>query len=184
MKGIIMKKQLTLLVLLLLVFKFSSADISGYGCKIGQDFVYTQYLGKAPAYTGTAPIHYFKSNGPKVPIYWGYGCNDCRGYRCGYINKYSAGSYWDPTIAPYGAMVSFPAEEEFISQGVQCVIAPSLGAAPVATDTYVYYSYNKTNKCGGTPPVNVPLDDHIGYVIAGVSIIGAYRLMRTRMETV
>lgn len=150
-----------ILSFLLIISSTTFADTSGYGCKIGHDYVYTEYLGKAPAYQGQPDIYYFKSNGPVVPLYWGYGCNDCRGYRCGYINVYGATSYYDSTIPPNGGNVSVPAENEFVSQGVQCVIAPYLGAPPVATDTYVYYSYNKTNKCSNNPPTGVPIDDYL-----------------------
>ena len=172
-----------LLILFILLFYISSfADTSGYGCKIGHDYVYTEYLGKASAYQGTPALHYFRNTGPKVPIYWGYGCNDCRGYRCGYINVYGATSYYDPTIPPHGGNVSIPAEEEFISQGVQCVIAPYLGAPPVATDTYVHYRYNQTNKCSTNPPTGVPIDDYL-FIFVPVFLIFCVYSMRNNHLT-
>lgn len=169
-----MRKLLLLLVLVLNVFTVC-ADTSGYGCKINNDYVYTEYLGMAPAYTGTAPIKYYKSNGPKVPIYWGWGCNDCRGYRCGYINVYGATSYYDPEL---GQNVPVPAENEFTYTGESCVIAPSLGAPPVATDSYVHYSYNKTGKCG--PPQNVPLDTEVWMMLAATAMLSAFFLIQKR----
>lgn len=166
-----MKKLSILFVFFLCSFSLF-ADTSGYGCKIGQDYVYTEYLGMADPYGGQPPLIYYKSTGAKVPIYWGWGCNDCRGYRCGYINVYGASSYYDSET---GQNVPFPAEEEFISQNKQCVIAPYLGATPVATDTYVYYSYNKTNKCGGNPN-NVPLDDEVLGIIAASAVLSVFFL--------
>jgi hypothetical protein len=49
-------------------FLLSSSAIatsSGNGCKIGQDYVYTRYLGKASAYVGTPEILYYDSMGLK-----------------------------------------------------------------------------------------------------------------------
>jgi len=165
----------TVLALSQLIFSLNVvADTSGYGCKINNDFVYTKYLGMATPYQGQPAVIYYDSNGPKVPIYWGWGCNDCRGYRCGYINVYGATSYYDPSIPPYGGMVNVPAENEFTFQNKPCAIAPSLNSQPVATDSYVYYSYNKTNKCGGTPPTNVPIDDHLWVLVMLTGMIGVY----------
>lgn len=157
------------------------ATSSGNGCKIGENYVYTRYLGKASAYTGTPEILYYDSNGPKIPIYWGYGCNDCRGYRCGYINMYGASSYHDPTIPPNGANVYIPAEQEMTSLGVQCVIAPALGATPVSTDTHVSYTYNKTDKCN-IPQTNVPLDTHVYVMITVTGLAGVYFLRRIQFD--
>jgi|GEM_PF-1641251 len=165
-------RKLPILFILLLHSLSLLADTSGYGCKIGQDYVYTEYLGMAPAYTGTAPIKYYKSTGARVPIYWGWGCNDCRGYRCGYINVYGATSYYDPDT---GQNVPVEAENEFTYQGENCVIAPSLGATPVATDSYVYYSYNKTGKCGGNQN-NVPLDDEVWVMLIATALLAVFFL--------
>ena len=151
------------------------ATSSGNGCKIGQDYVYTRYLGKTSAYVGTPEILYYDSNGPKIPIYWGYGCNDCRGYRCGYINMYGATSYYDPTIPPHGGTVYVSAEQEMTSLGVQCVIAPSLGASPIRTDTHVFYTYNKTDKCD-IPQTNVPFDSHVWIMLLITGLVGVYFL--------
>lgn len=157
-----------LLILLFLSFFTSTAfaDISGTGCKIGEGYIYTDYLGMAPAYTGTAPIRYYKSNGNKIPFYWGYGQNMHRGYRCGYINVYGASSYYDTET---GQTVPIPAENEFSYLGPQCVIAPSLGATPVQTDSYVSYSYMKTSKCS---PVATPIDDQAWYPLLAIAIVG------------
>lgn len=166
-------RKLPILFLLLLLSKFTFADVSGEGCKIGEGFIYTQYLGSTPAYTGTPPIRYFNSNGPKIPFYWGYGQNLHRGYRCGYINVYPASSYYDQES---GTNIPIEAENEFTYLGSQCVIAPTLGATPVATDSFVSYSYMKTNKCAVTPPENVPLDDYIGVILFASALTGAYFL--------
>jgi len=157
-----------LLILLILLFStnLTFADVSGNGCKIGEGYIYTQYLGMASAYTGTPPIRYYNSNGPKIPFYWGYGQNLHRGYRCGYINVYGASSYYD---AETGQNVQIPAENEFNYLGSQCVIAPTLGATPVSTDSYVSYSYMKTNKCMVVP---TPLDDYAWFILIGTAILG------------
>ncbi|MEJ5992815.1 hypothetical protein WG904_00195 [Pedobacter sp. Du54] len=160
-----MKKLLVLLILTCCT-TLAIADISGNGCKIGHDYVYTQYLGTAPAYNGTPPIIYYKSNGPKIPIYWGYGFNEHQGYRCGYINVYGASSYYDYEKKQN---VPIPAENEFNYLGKQCVIAPYLGAPPVATDSYVSYSYMKTDKCN---PVPTPLDNYTWFILIGTAILG------------
>ncbi|RZK48306.1 MAG: hypothetical protein EOO99_10475 [Pedobacter sp.] len=161
-------------LLLFFVFILSStwlfAQNSGIACKIGHDFIYTEYLGKASAYTGTAPIHYFRSTGNKIPFYWGYGYNQHQGYKCGFINMYPASSYWNGS-----QNIPIEAEQEFIATNQQCVIAPYLGAPPVATDTYGSYSYNKTGKCGGGN-TNVPLDDYIPFLLIGVGFVGFYFL--------
>lgn len=169
-------KKLLLLLLFLQTSSFILADVSGEGCKIGQGFIYTQYLGSAPAYTGTAPIRYYNSNGPKIPFYWGYGEHLHRGYRCGYINVYPASSYYDSET---GQTVQIPAENEFSFKGPQCVIAPTLGATPVATDSYVSYSYMKTNKCTVAPPENIPLDDYVGLIMITVALAGAFFIRRS-----
>ncbi len=166
-------KKLFLILSFLFSFIFVQAQNSGFGCKIGHEYLYTDYLGKAPAYVGTAPIHYFRSNGNRIPFYWGYGFNQHQGYRCGYINVYPSSSYYDYKT---GKNIQIPSEQEFTSLGEQCVIAPSLGAPPVATDTYGRYSYNKTNKCGGDSETNVPLDDYIPILLLGVGFIGYYFL--------
>lgn len=163
-------RKLFLLLFLLFTKSFAFADISGNGCKIGQDYVYTEYLGMAPAYTGTAPIRYYKSTGAKIPIYWGYGFNQHQGYRCGYINVYGASSYYDYTTKKN---IPIPAENEFTRLGSQCVIAPFLGAPPVATDSYVSYSYMKTSYCA---PVPTPLDTNVWVILIGSSVLGAFFL--------
>lgn len=165
-------KKLFFLILIILATTQAFADVSGTGCKIGENYVYTEYLGMAPAYTGTAPIRYYKSTGARIPIYWGYGQNLHRGYRCGYINEYGSSSYYDPET---GQTVPIPAEDEFSYLGSQCVIAPSLGATPVATDSYVSYSYMKTSKCTTTP---VPLDDNVWFVLVGSGLLGAFAVRK------
>ena len=163
-------------LLILLLFLFTStlvfADVSGTGCKIGEGYIYTDYLGSAPAYTGTAPIRYYNSNGAKIPFYWGNGGNLHRGYRCGYINVYGYSTYYDPEI---GQHVPIPAESEFSFLGPQCVIAPTLGATPITTDSYVSYTYMKTDKCY-TPPQNVPIDDYIWVVVFASALAGTFFL--------
>lgn len=127
-----------------------------------------------PYGTGVAPIKYYNSNGPKVPIYWGYGPNLNRGYKCGYINVYPASSYWDQDLQQN---VPIPAEQEMSDLGQQCAIAPSLNVAPVATDTYVHYDYNKTDKCSNSPN-NLPIDDYLGFIVLGMAGFGAYFLRK------
>ncbi len=157
-------KKLILSLSLLLATSLAFADVSGNGCKIGQGYVYTEYLGMAPAYTGTQPI----------PIYWGYGFNQHQGYKCGYINVYGASSYYDHETKQN---VPIPAENEFTRLGPQCVIAPSLGAQPVSTDSYVSYSYMKTSKCNTTP---VPIDDNAWFLLIGSALPGAI-FLRTKL---
>lgn len=153
----------------------SFATISGTGCKIGRDYVYTEYLGMASPYHPSNPkIRYYRSTGPKVPIYWGEGHNQYQGYRCGYINIYPASSYYD---AEQGKNVPIPAENEitsYLSGG--CVIAPSLGATPVSQDTYVAYSYNRTGMCTVKPPNNIPLDDYIWLMLVVAGGLGFFFL--------
>ncbi len=168
-------RKLLILFLLSLTSTFTFADVSGEGCKIGEGYIYTQYLGTAPAYTGTNPIRYYNSNGPKIPFYWGYGQNLHRGYRCGYINVYPASSYYDQET---GQNVPIPAENEFSFLGPQCVIAPTLGATPIATDSYVSYSYMKTSKCTVTPPQNVPIDDYVWIILITFALVGIFFLRK------
>ena len=173
-----MRKSLILL-LLLISTNLAFADVSGNGCKIGEGYIYTQYLGEAPAYTGTPAIRYYNSNGPKIPFYWGYGQNLHRGYRCGYINVYGASSYYDPET---GQTVQIPAENEFNFLGPQCVIAPSLGATPVSTDSYVSYSYMKTNKC---TPVPTPIDDYSWFILMATAVVGtAFLKLKSSISSV
>lgn len=160
-------RKLLILFLLCLTTTFAFADVSGNGCKIGEGYIYTEYLGMTPAYTGTPPIRYYKSTGAKIPFYWGYGENLHRGYRCGYINVYGSSSYYDSET---GQNVPIPAENEFNYLGPQCVIAPSLGATPVQTDSYVSYSYMKTSKC---TPVPTPVDDSTWFMLMGLAVLGA-----------
>jgi len=154
---------------------FTFADISGTGCKIGQGYIYTDYLGSTPAYTGTAPIKYYNSNGAKIPFYWGYGQNLHRGYRCGYINVYPASSYYDQQT---NQNIPIPAENEFSFLGSQCVIAPTLGATPVSTDSYVSYTYMKTSACAVNPPENIPIDDDVWLIVIGSAVMGIFFLRR------
>ncbi|WP_090992781.1 hypothetical protein [Pedobacter insulae] len=169
-------RKLLILILLMLPAYLVSADISGTGCKIGQGYVYTEYLGSAPAYTGTAPIKYYKSNGAKIPIYWGNGHNQYQGYRCGYINSYPASSYYDYDTK---TNVPIPAENEFSYLGEQCVISPYLGGPPISTDSYVSYSYMKTSKCS-TDQTPVPLDDYVWVVIVGIGALSTF-FIRNRL---
>ena len=88
---------------------------------------------------------------------------------------YGATSYYDPTIPPHGGTVYIPAEQEMTSLGVQCVIAPSLGASPIRTDTHVFYTYNKTDKCD-IPQTNVPFDSHVWIMLLITGLVGVYFL--------
>ena len=166
-----MKKLFTLFFFLLNA-TLSFADSSGTGCKIGSGYVYTQELGIAHPYGPGSNIRYFNSNGPKIPIYWGSGHNQYQGYRCGYINVYPASSYYDYST---NQNIPIPAENEYTRLQGGCAIAPSLSASPVATDTYVAYTYNQTNKCS-VPPVNTPLDDYVWYILLLSAGIGLFFL--------
>lgn len=163
-------KKVFAVFIFMLISNFALSDDSGYGCKIGQEYVYTEYLGMASPYDPSNPkIRYYKSTGAKIPIYWGSGHNEYQGYRCGYINVYPASSYYDYALQKN---VPIPAENEMNALGQGCVIAASLGATPISTDTYVAYSYNKTGKCGG-PPQNVPLNDHVWMLLLLAAGYGA-----------
>jgi hypothetical protein len=58
---------------------------------------------------------------------------------------------------------------------VQCVIAPSLGATPIRTDTHVSYTYNKTDKCD-IPQTNVPFDNYVWVMLSVTAFLGVYFL--------
>jgi len=165
-----MKKVLLLIFMLCSVRSF--ADTSGDGCFMGQD-VYTQYLGTNPAQPG---VKFYKSTGPSIPIYWGWGCNDCRGYRCGYINVYGSGTYWDPDL---GRNIPIEAQQEYTTPGGQCIIAPSVNSdqSNWRWGSYAKYSYNKTDLCNGGTPQNVPLDDH-SWLLVLISSAGAVFFLR------
>jgi hypothetical protein len=166
-------KKLPILFLFLLIPVFIFADTSGTGCKIGEGYIYTDYLGIGYPYTGQPGVRYYNSNGAKIPFYWGYGQNLHRGYRCGYINIYGASSYYDDQT---GQTVQIPAENEITAWlGENCIIAASLTGSIVGQDSYVAYTYNKTNKCS-TPPQNVPIDDNIWLIIIGIALVGAFFL--------
>ena len=168
-----MKKTLALFLLLLISF-FSFADTSGTGCKINSDYVYTQELGMASPYGPGSNVRYFNSNGPKIPIYWGSGHNQYQGYRCGFINIYQASSYYDYNTKQN---VPIPAEDEIVrNMGGGCAIAPNLSSQPIATDTYVAYTYNRTNKCAVAPPLNTPIDDYVWVLVLISAGIGLFLL--------
>lgn len=173
-----MKRNFAVLALIL-ISHFAFSDDSGNGCKIGQNYVYTEYLGEADPYGGQQKLIYYNSNGPRIPIYWGHGHNEYQGYRCGYINVYPASSYYDYVLKKN---VPIPAENEFTFEGKQCVIAPALGARPVNTDAYVSYSYNKTGKCGG-PPQNIPLNDHVWMMLLLVAGFGALAIKKKMINS-
>jgi hypothetical protein len=173
-------KKLLILFLLILKATFASANDTGYGCMTGEHWVYTQYMGMASV-TGAGPeqYRYYSYSGFKIPIYRGWGHNLYRGYRCGWINVYSATSFYDSTIPPYGENVNIEGEQEYTLQGAGCIISTSLGGQPLSTDgqsgegRYVYYDYNKTDKCGGGTQTPVPLDDYIWVIMMGTVLTGA-----------
>ncbi len=167
-------RKLPILLLLLITTKLTFADTSGDGCKIGEGYIYTDYLGMGFPYAGQPGVRYYNSNGAKIPFYWGYGQNLHRGYRCGYINIYGASSYYDQET---GQTVQIPAENEITQwYGQNCAIAPNLSSAPVATDSYVAYTYNRTNMCTVAPTTPVPLDDYVWVILIGSAVSGGYLL--------
>ncbi|MES2417981.1 MAG: hypothetical protein V4541_07310 [Bacteroidota bacterium] len=163
---------LLLIFFLLPILAFSTT--TGTGCKIGNGYIYTDYLGMASPYgPNETKLRYYNSNGNKIPFYWGYGDNDNRGYHCGFINVYGATSYYDSVLKKN---VSIPAENEFsFLGGGNCIIAPTLGATPVAQDSYVSYTYNRTDKCAGSPQ-NVPIDDYIWLIVLATAGLGLFFL--------
>ena len=181
-------KKLLVLFLLILNTTFSFADDSGYGCMVGEHWVYNVEMGTSKVIgAGNELYRYFNYNAFKIPIYPGYGQNLHRGYRCGFINRYPASSYWDSEIKPYGGNVPIPAEQEYTLLGSPCVVSSTLGGQPMATSgqsgmgQYVYYTYNRTGMCGGgggNPTEDVPLDDYIGLFAIGVGLTGFIAIRR------
>jgi hypothetical protein len=184
--SLVMRKFLLLLFFYLVNPFLTFADDSGYGCMVGEHWVYTSEMGTSKVKgAGNEVYRYFSFTSHKIPIYPGYGMNLHRGYRCGYINRYPASSYYDSSIPPYGANVPIPAEQEYTLQGEPCVVSPTLGGPPTATSgqsgmgQYVYYTYNRTNMCGGGGPVqNVPLDDYIWLMLIGAGVVGYVTIVR------
>ncbi|RZK42884.1 MAG: hypothetical protein EOO90_06040 [Pedobacter sp.] len=178
-------RKLLVLSILLFTTTFTFADDSGYGCMIGEHWVYTVPMGtsKVNGWDNTQ-YKYFKFSGHKIPIYPGYGLNLHRGYRCGYINRFGASSYYDSTIPPYGGMVAIPAEQEYTLQGSACVVSNTLGGAPMGASgqsgvgQYVYYTYNRSNMCGGGGQTNVPLDDYAWVLVLGAGAMAVFLLKR------
>lgn len=177
-----MKKLLFLFLLLTCPAFFTFADDTGTGCLIGEHWVYTAYIGASQVIgQGSQQYRYYNVNGAKIPVYTGWGANLYRGYRCGYINRYDATSFWDATIPPYGDNVNIPQEQEYTKLGGQCIVSATLGGLSVPTDgqsgvgEYVYYSYNKTNKCSN-PPNSLPIDDYTQLIVLNIAVIGVYFL--------
>ncbi|RZK53631.1 MAG: hypothetical protein EOO87_12445 [Pedobacter sp.] len=172
--------QLVSFSIFLLVCCASSlyAQNSGLGCYTGE-LIYTKYLGSAPhPQQKSKTVEYYSSTGRVLSINW----NNSAKYKCGWVNSYAAGSYWDPTIPKYGANVPIPAQNEFtVIKTGGCVIAPYIGASLVAdAASEAKYSINNPEYCS-TQITPVPLDDCIWLVILGIASLGAIYLSKNKL---
>ena len=168
------------LVLLLIFCAPSFAQTPGTGCHIGNE-VAANYLGTATYYGNTNVIVKVYRDNFKIPIITG---NGYAGYKCGYINVYSAG-------VRNGGTQPHPGAQEIVNNysgnaSRKCVVVsaytPNVTSAS-GEGFEVDYKYNDpafanyrdtSFPCPTTPTVPVPLDDYIPLfmiIIAGMSFV-------------
>jgi hypothetical protein len=170
-------------------FNVSLAQTTGKGCHLGSS-VATQFLGTA-TYNGDSnqSIRVYSSNSSTIiPIING---NGYAGYRCGYINIYSAGSRY---VAATNSNVSYSAANEITATySGRCATAASLPANYVSnsggaeSNTEVDYRYNDPayyadadpNYPCASQPNNLPIDDYTSILVVSLSFTG-FLIVRKR----
>ena len=163
-------KYLTVTFIIFLIkINISNAQTSGYGCLVSST-IYRQYLGEGYPYgRGSQKMKYYKSNGTFVVLNY-------NNYNNTKPNNYN---YECNKVNVFGASSSGPAQQEYVSQNISCVIATNLDGSVSGNGTYVYYSYNNPNYCSGSQPVQAPIDNgYIWILIFAVGGIGAYLISK------
>ncbi|WP_412467671.1 hypothetical protein [Pedobacter sp. KLB.chiD] len=167
-------------------FNLALAQITGRGCSLGNS-VATQFLGTA-TYNGdpNQSIRVYSSNSSTiVPIING---NGYAGYRCGYINIYSAGTRY---VAASNSNVHYNAAQEITATySGRCGTAASLSAnynsnsGGSESNEEVDYRYNDPayyadadpNYPCNAPANNLPVDQNIIFMLLPFGCLGFWKV--------